>query len=333
MRLESSVTALSWIPSEAITGITRMPFDMGVARYDPPPPDVLEDMEQLNREGRFRLANELRAWIEVGEEGRVVDFGHAGRGWISSTEMRLGGFHAAFAPVPLPDLRPAPEVLEDGRAVRFVQSAGGRTGAALPRRVRHKPFVRIVAPWAWTTLALTVHVDGRVTRELVGASPFPRHWVYDGDGRLCQKTGLVDFTEWASGAYWRETPWGDCESPAIVTEVETELERSLSASIMRGGATPRIRELRAGEVLVRQGEAGEEMYLLLDGVLAVDVDGDSLAEIGPGAVLGERALLEGGVRTATLTATTRCRVAAVSAHELGRQALEELAVGHRREAG
>ena len=41
MRVESSVTSISWIPSEAITGMTKMPFEMGMAHYDPPPPDVI----------------------------------------------------------------------------------------------------------------------------------------------------------------------------------------------------------------------------------------------------------------------------------------------------
>ena len=42
------------------------------------------------------------------------------------------------------------------------------------------------------------------------------------------------------------------------------------------------------------------MFLLLNGVLVVEVDGEKLAELGPGAVFGERAVLEGGTRTATL---------------------------------
>jgi hypothetical protein len=330
MRIESSVTALSWIPSEAITGMLKVPFQMGMTRYDDPPPDRIADLEALNREGRFRVANELRAWIEV-EDGRVTGFGHAGQGWISTTEVRVGPLEAAFAPVPLPDLRPEPEATPT--SVRFVQSCGGRTGLAMPRPVRHRPFVQIAAPYAWTTLALTLHADGRSERQLVGASPFPRHWVYDENGQLMAKTGVVDFDDWSRGAYWRDTPWGDCESPAVVTACETELERRLSATIMRGGARPRVRELAAGEVLTRQGEPGDELYLLLDGVLVVDVDGEQLAELGPGAVLGERALLEGGVRTSTLTAATRCRVAAAGADQLDREALASLALGHRREVG
>jgi CRP-like cAMP-binding protein len=48
-------------------------------------------------------------------------------------------------------------------------------------------------------------------------------------------------------------------------------------------------------------------------------------------VLGERALLEGGRRTATLRAVTPCRVATISGEELDPQMLSELADAHRRE--
>jgi CRP-like cAMP-binding protein len=67
--------------------------------------------------------------------------------------------------------------------------------------------------------------------------------------------------------------------------------------------------------------------LLLDGVVAVEVDGDEVAEIGPGAVLGERAVLEGGTRTATLRARTGCRVAVVSPELIDQGSLQALSAG------
>jgi CRP-like cAMP-binding protein len=67
-------------------------------------------------------------------------------------------------------------------------------------------------------------------------------------------------------------------------------------------------------------------------VLVVDVDGTEWAEVGPGAVLSERALLEGGRRTSTLMARTACKVAAVPAAQIDPERLAELAAGHRREA-
>ena len=48
-------------------------------------------------------------------------------------------------------------------------------------------------------------------------------------------------------------------------------------------------------------------------------------------MLGERAHLEGGIRTSTLTAVTGCRVASVEASQFDRDALVELSGGHRRE--
>ena len=66
-------------------------------------------------------------------------------------------------------------------------------------------------------------------------------------------------------------------------------------------------------------------------MVRVERDGERLAEYGPGAMLGERAHLEGGVRTSSLVAVTPCRVASVAAVQLDRSALAELATGHRRE--
>jgi hypothetical protein len=215
--------------------------------------------------------------------------------------------------------------------VRFTQTAGGRTGVPAPRRVSHPPFVQFHAPLAWATLSLTIHADGRTEHELAGASPFPRHWVYGPDGKLSHKSGLVDFKDWYRNAFGKHTPWGDEESPALVTEVETALERELSNQLMRGGAKPEIMKLTPGTVICQQGQPGDELFLILDGVVSVAVDGELLAELGPGAMLGERAVIEGGLRTSTLTCITPCRVAAAPADAIDRDKLAELSEGHRRE--
>ena len=79
MRVTSTVTAVSWIPSEAITGPSKFPFQLGVTHYDEPPPDRIENLDKLHEADAFREANELIAWIEV-ENGRIVDHGREGRG-------------------------------------------------------------------------------------------------------------------------------------------------------------------------------------------------------------------------------------------------------------
>ena len=85
----------------------------------------------------------------------------------------------------------------------------------------------------------------------------------------------------------------------------------------------------AGDTLTTQGEAATDVYVVMDGMFAVEIDGEGVAEIGPGAVVGERAVLEGGVRTATLRATTRARVAAIPPDQLNAEALESLAATRR----
>ncbi len=100
---------------------------------------------------------------------------------------------------------------------------------------------------------------------------------------------------------------------------------------MRGGTKPQIRRVKKGAALIEQGSEGEELYLVLDGVLSVEVDGDLLVELGPGAVVGERAVLEGGVRTSTLRAVTPCRIAAVPGSAIDPEALATLSTAHRLE--
>ena len=203
-------------------------------------------------------------------------------------------------------------------------------GLPAPRRVRGKPYVQIASASAWTTLQLVIYADGRSKGTLTGASPFPRHWIYDHEGALVEKSGTIDFEKWYRESHGENTPWGGEDTPAFVTAVETELERDLSASVMDVLKLPR-RRLEPGETLVEQGAQEDDLFLLLDGVLDVEVDGKPVAEVGPGAILGERALLEGGTRTATLRALTKCRVAVAAADQIDRASLEELSSGRHRE--
>jgi Cyclic nucleotide-binding domain len=330
MRIESSVTAISWIPSEAIEGMPKIPFDLGIGHYDEPPPVHLGigDLERLRDADRFREANRLQAWIEV-EDGKIVDAGHAGGGLVGSTTFRLGLKELVFQGIPFETLQAEPEV-EDG-AARFVQTVGGRAGFPAPRRVRGRPFFRVSSATAWTTLALTIRTDGTSEHELVGASPFPRHWIYDANGDLVQKAGTIDFKSWYREAHGEHTPWGDEDSEPFVAQAESALERKLSRDLMRSDAKLPRRKLRPDERLVEQGDPGDELYLLLDGVLAAVVDGEEIAQIGPGAIVGEGAIVEGGRRNATLRACTPARVVVIPPDQIDRRAMEMLAAGRRRE--
>jgi len=331
MRYHKSVTAISWIPSEAISGMPKLPFELGIGHYDEPPPDELAagDLERLRDEDRFREANFLQAWVEV-EDGKIVDHGYSGGGLVGSTTFKVGPKSIVVPGVAFETIRADPAVSDD--KVRFVQTVGGRAGFPAPRRVSGRPLFRIQSATAWTTLALTINADGSSEQELVGASPFPRHWVYDDGGKLTHKSGTVDFKTWYRETHGERTPWGDEDSPAVVAAAETELERRLSSQVMGGDKVTR-RTLEEGDTLVEQGEAGSDLYLILDGVLAVEADGNEVAEVGPGAIVGEMALLQDeGKRTATLRARTRARVAVLAAESVDREALSQLAGGRQRDA-
>ncbi len=334
MRIERSITTVSWIPSDLLEGMGKMATRMGLAHHDPPPPDTLaadtkKELDALREADRFRFANELRAYIEVDDEGRITDFGYAGGGMIGATTIGLGVGSITIPAVKLSDRCSDPVVPDT--SVTFTQAVGGRTGAPMPRAVKHPPFIQYHAPIVWTTLQLTINADGTHEASMVGASGFPRHWVFDNDGKLVAKSSVAEYKKWMAESFGRRTPWGEEDSPALTTEVETLLERELQESIMRGDKKPDIRRVKEGKTLVEQGSSGSELYLLLNGVLVVEVDGEKLAELGPGAVFGERAALEGGVRTATLRAVTECKVAVAPAERIDMDKLAALSTGHRRE--
>jgi CRP-like cAMP-binding protein len=145
------------------------------------------------------------------------------------------------------------------------------------------------------------------------------------------KSGLAAFREWTLTAHGQHTPWGQEDSRPLVTVAESALERQLSAAIMRGAAKPAVRKLAKDTLLAEQGEPGDDIYLLLDGMLSVCVDGTQVGELGPGAVAGERALLDHGRRTATLRALTNCVIATAAKDQIDPDNLARLAGYHHRE--
>jgi CRP-like cAMP-binding protein len=61
-------------------------------------------------------------------------------------------------------------------------------------------------------------------------------------------------------------------------------------------------DLPAGHVLMRQGDRGNEMFVVVSGALDVERDGRMINHMGPGAAVGEMSLLSEGPRTATVRA-------------------------------
>lgn len=67
-------------------------------------------------------------------------------------------------------------------------------------------------------------------------------------------------------------------------------------------------EVPAGTVLARAGQSGDQFFLILDGSARVDVPPRKRAKLKPGDYFGEMSLLDGGPRSATVTADTPLRL-------------------------
>jgi hypothetical protein len=331
MRIERSATSISWIPSDSITGPVRLPFERGLMHYDPPPPLMLTDLEGMRRRGEFRFANRLRAWIEV-TAGNIRDCGFSDDAGLvmGRTPVTAGPLHVLLPTRRNPEIRHSPEVV--GTEATFVQTVGNRPAFSVVRPSIRWPFLRTRPFTIWTTIELTIGVDGTCRQRLVGASPFPRHWLYGDNGNLVEKAALTRSKFWLQTVFGTHTPWGGEDHVPVVAAPETALERQLGEQIMRTAEHGAIRTLGTGEYLFRQAERGTSVALILDGNLEVRVDDKVVGEVGPGTVVGELAARSGGRRTADLRALTQCRVGEVPEEALNAELLDELALGHHRES-
>jgi CRP-like cAMP-binding protein len=98
------------------------------------------------------------------------------------------------------------------------------------------------------------------------------------------------------------------ELAELLTEVGlfsrcTKRER---ATIARHAQTA---ELPAGVDLIREGEPGDALFVILEGEASVQHDGEEVNRVGPGSYFGELALLDGSPRSATVVAATDVKVA------------------------
>jgi len=130
MQITRSATSVSWIPSDSIPGLLKIPMEKGLMHYDPPPPLALTDLEGMRHRGEFRLANILRAWIQV-EDGTIRDYGYAGGAIPGLTPFTAGPLRV-----------------------------GSRPGFSFLRPSAHWPFLLTRPFTIWTTIELTINADG-----------------------------------------------------------------------------------------------------------------------------------------------------------------------------
>jgi CRP/FNR family cyclic AMP-dependent transcriptional regulator len=93
------------------------------------------------------------------------------------------------------------------------------------------------------------------------------------------------------------------------------LRNAPKAELVALEALTTIVELPAGMVLMHEGAFGNEVHILVEGELLVERDGEAVAVLTPGAVVGEQAVLLNLPRNASVTAGTDVRVAAMNRRE------------------
>lgn len=102
---------------------------------------------------------------------------------------------------------------------------------------------------------------------------------------------------------------------------DPKVERLAAVPMLRGcseGELERLAplfdelDLRAGDVLMREGRSGSETFIILAGQVSVTSGGEQVAVLGPGDVVGELAVLTRGRRSATVTCDTPARAVVLS---------------------
>jgi CRP-like cAMP-binding protein len=73
-----------------------------------------------------------------------------------------------------------------------------------------------------------------------------------------------------------------------------------------------------GKTIIREGGSANAFYAIEDGTVKVERDGEHLADLGPGDVFGEQALLEKSERGASVTATSPVRLIRIDHWEIPR---------------
>ena len=70
--------------------------------------------------------------------------------------------------------------------------------------------------------------------------------------------------------------------------------------------------IQASLPLFTEGESGKNVYVLMGGTVAICVGGEVVEVAGPGSLLGEMALINSSVRSATAIARSDCRVLSIN---------------------
>jgi CRP/FNR family transcriptional regulator, cyclic AMP receptor protein len=114
----------------------------------------------------------------------------------------------------------------------------------------------------------------------------------------------------AQGATWRATVVRD-EKLEKLRQVPLFSRLGARETERLGMLTDEV-DVPDGQVLTQQGASGSEFFVVLDGQVAIEKDGQRVATMHPGDFLGEIALIDGRPRTATARAEGATRLLVLS---------------------
>jgi signal transduction histidine kinase/RimJ/RimL family protein N-acetyltransferase len=262
---------------------------------------------------------EIARWIPVPVPYTLhdaLDFvDGVGDGWATGTELTLAieerasgalvgmiGLHSGDAP---------------GRASVGYWLAPGARGRGLATRA-----VRLLATWAFADptlerLELTTLVGNDASGRVALRAGFRREGILR--RYLAFRETLVDAVMYATVREAGEGEGGSgvADDPLAGVSLFADLGPRELARV-RSVATEV--SLAPGGILITEGDPGDALFVLLEGTLAVSRRAGSgevsLTTVGPGAVQGEIAVLEGGLRRATVRAATPARLVRIGRDDL-----------------
>ena len=317
MRIESSVTAVSWIPSEAITAkvVQASRWRWASSHYDEPLPDHIDDLVALRDADKFRFGNVLQSLDRRQRRRRDPRLrllrwrryrrDHAASSARSERHLRRHGVSrppaGARRHAHLGHLRPDLRRLHRCADAAPCQRAAVRAVAGADRvvdAVAHNQQRRHVATASSSAPARSRGTGCTTTTW----TSWPR------------RASSIS-TDWFRHSFDNHSPWGDEDSPAFVTTIETALERELSHTLMRAGKpSPRSRKLKKGEHPRRAGRRRpRDVPACSTACSKCRSTGRRSASSVPGPCSANVRCSKAAQRTATLKTLTKCRVAVVAA--------------------
>ena len=296
--------------------LPKIPFSMGVAHYDEPPPGHRRPRGD-DRGRRVPRGDELRAFIEV-EDGKIVDYGHLGGGHLGVTKVKLGPREVSVPAIAMPTLQPEPEV---GDGLGALHPDGRRPGMPAPRHVHGKPFFQISSALAWTTRGSRSTPTARPST----SSKAPARFLATGStGGSSSRRAASSTSRSGTARRSASTPWGKEDSEPFVTAVETAPR---AGDRRPQAACPRSLGPRGGRRARRAGRA-ERRALPAPGRSAGGRGRRRSPRSGP-ARSWASARCSKVACTATLRAVTPVKVVSISSGELDPSVLQKLAASRR----